>query len=168
MQSGRRRICNVRKATGTGTIARVPGPSGVVEDPRTRLETCYARTGDLGDTCRPTGQQVGGRKLRPHGPRVRPRGVGQRNSTYEAFEQRPAPVHGECGGKAADQGEHSSIWYVPDTERVCAWFHGWGSVRTSCTLGRYSSAIRAACANRALVRIRRNGGENVFSTIGGL
>ena len=25
--------------------------------------------------------------------------------------------------------------------------HGWASVRTSATLGRYSSAIRAACAN---------------------
>ncbi|HWY54924.1 MAG TPA: hypothetical protein VNZ03_10705, partial [Terriglobales bacterium] len=25
--------------------------------------------------------------------------------------------------------------------------HGWASVRTSGTLGRYSSAIRAACAN---------------------
>ena len=25
--------------------------------------------------------------------------------------------------------------------------HGWASVRTSSTLGRYSSAIRAACAN---------------------
>jgi hypothetical protein len=25
--------------------------------------------------------------------------------------------------------------------------HGWGSVRTSCTLGRYSSEIRTGCAN---------------------
>src|ERR1017187_6895113 len=29
-------------------------------------------------------------------------------------------VGGECGGKAADQGERSCIRHVPDTERDCA------------------------------------------------
>jgi hypothetical protein len=29
-------------------------------------------------------------------------------------------VGGEWGGKAADQGDHSSICHVPNTERVCA------------------------------------------------
>ena len=33
MQSGRRRLCNARKAKWAGTIARVPVRSGVVEDP---------------------------------------------------------------------------------------------------------------------------------------
>jgi len=28
-------------------------------------------------------------------------------------------VGGEGGGKAADQGEHFTIWHVPDSERVC-------------------------------------------------
>ena len=37
--------------------------------------------------------------------------------------------------------------HVPDTERVCACSHGWASVRTSCSLGRYSSEIRTGCAN---------------------
>jgi len=43
--------------------------------------------------------------------------------------------------------QHSSIWRAPDTERGLRVFHGWASVRTSCTLGRYSFVIRAACAN---------------------
>ena len=34
IQPGRRRGKNARKATWTGAIARVPGQSGVVEDPR--------------------------------------------------------------------------------------------------------------------------------------
>src|SRR5215471_19292047 len=43
--------------------------------------------------------------------------------------------------------ENTSIRHVPDTERDCACSNGWASVRTRVTLGRYSSAIRAACAN---------------------
>src|SRR5258706_15621872 len=56
-------------------------------------------------------------------------------------------VGGEWGGKAADQGEHFSIWHVPDSERDVYVSHGWASVRTSCSLGRYSSEIRTGCAN---------------------
>jgi hypothetical protein len=33
------------------------------------------------------------------------------------------------------------------TQSGCVRVHGWASVRTGSTLGRYSSAIRAACAN---------------------
>src|SRR5438552_10337407 len=61
--------------------------------------------------------QVGGRRQEPHGPRVRFRGVTQRHSTYEPFEQRRGTVSGECGGKAADQGERLSTSHVLDTER---------------------------------------------------
>jgi hypothetical protein len=39
--------------------------------------------------------QGGGRRPRPHGPRVRPRGVTQRHSTDESFEQRRNIVGGE-------------------------------------------------------------------------
>ena len=45
------------------------------------------------------------------------RGVGQWRSTYETLEQRQEIVGGECGGKAAGQGEHSSVPHVPDTVR---------------------------------------------------
>jgi hypothetical protein len=67
-----------------------------------------------------TEPQDGGRRLRPHGPRVRLRGVTLRRSTYEPFEQRQAVVGGEWGGKAAAQGEHFPIRHVPDSERDCA------------------------------------------------
>ena len=75
--------------------------------PQTRLDTSCTRTG------RPRGypsddRRSGGRRLRPYGPCVRPRGVGQWHSTCETLEQRPGMVGGGCGGKAADQGEHSS------------------------------------------------------------
>ena len=45
IQSGRRRGKYARKATRTGTLARVLGRSGVVEDPTARLETSCTRTG---------------------------------------------------------------------------------------------------------------------------
>src|SRR5258708_7532762 len=76
--------------------------------PQTRLETSCTRTG------RPRGHlrlnQAAGRraKAEPQGPRVRLRGVTQRHSTYEPFEQRQTIVGGEWGGKAGDQGERSS------------------------------------------------------------
>src|SRR5664279_759604 len=40
-----------------------------------------------------------------------------RNSTNESVEQRWETISGERGGKAADQGEHSSAQHVLDTER---------------------------------------------------
>src|SRR5215471_15877627 len=91
--------------------------SGSVRRSR-RPQKLHAREpGDLGDTCGPTRQQVGGRRPRPHGPRARLGGVTQRHSTYEPFEQRHEIVGGEWGGKAADQGERRTIQHAPDTER---------------------------------------------------
>src|ERR1035438_10814140 len=58
-------------------------------------------------------------------------------------------VGGEWGGNAADQGELSSIEHVPDTERVCACPKDGRECGQRGMLGRYSSAIRAACANEA-------------------
>src|SRR3982075_1551064 len=88
--------------------------------PQARLETSCTRTGRPRGCLRQESLQDGGRRLRPYGPRVRLRGVTQRHSTDESFEQRRNIVGGEGGGKAADQGEHFSILHVPDTERVCA------------------------------------------------
>src|ERR1019366_4022279 len=104
--------------------------------------------GDLGDACDESSSQDGGRRLRPHGPRVRLRGVTQQHSTDESFEQRRNIVGGEGGGKAADQGEHSSIRHVPDTERVCACPTGGRVYGQGCPLGRYLSEIRTGCANK--------------------
>src|ERR1019366_8915549 len=109
MQSGRRRPCNARKATWSGTLARVPAQSGVVEDPRHALKLHAREPGDLGDACCPGWWQDGERRLRPHGSHVRSRGVTQRHSTDESLEQRRNIAGGERGGKAADQGERSSI-----------------------------------------------------------
>ena len=58
-----------------------------------------------------------GRRLRPHGPCARLGGVGQRRSTDETLEQGPQTVCGECGGKAAGQGEHPLASHAPDTAR---------------------------------------------------
>jgi len=65
----------------------------------------------------PAPWRTDGRRLRPHGPCARLRGVGQRRSTDETFEQGHQTVCGECGGKAAGQGEHPLASHAPDTER---------------------------------------------------
>src|SRR6202162_249700 len=76
--------------------------------PQTRLETSCTRTGRPRRHLR-LNQAAGRRaKAEPQGQHVRLRGVTQRNSTYEPFEQRREIVGGEWGGKAADQGERSS------------------------------------------------------------
>jgi len=147
MQSGRRRLCNVRKATWTAAIARATDQSGVVEDPTARLETSCTRTGRPRRHLRPTRQQVGGRRLRPYGPRVRLRGVGQRHSTDESFEQRRKARRRRVRREGC--WSRRTLSYSTRTrhragERVS---QGWASVRTGSTLGRYLSAIRAACAN---------------------
>ena len=49
----------------------------------------------MGGACDDIQSQDGGRRLRPHGPHVRLRGVGQRHSTDESFEQRRNIVGGE-------------------------------------------------------------------------
>ena len=62
LQSGRRRCQTVRKATGTGAVARVPGRSCVVEDPRHASILTAREPGDLVDACavsRPTGEGLG-------------------------------------------------------------------------------------------------------------
>ena len=76
--------------------------------PQTRLEASSTRTGRPRRHLRLN--QAGGRraKAEPQGPCVRPRGVTQRHSTYEPFEQRRELVSGEWGGKAVDQGKRSS------------------------------------------------------------
>src|SRR6516162_4373247 len=83
--------------------------------PQTRLDTPAREPGDLGDAC--ASLQADGRRLRPCGPYARLRGVGQRHSTDESFEQRGNTLGGEWGGKAADQGEHPSASHAPDPER---------------------------------------------------
>src|SRR5438445_11235166 len=74
--------------------------------PQARLETSCTRTGRPRGCLRRSWSQDGGRRLRPHGPHVRLWGVTLRHSTDESFEQRQVIVGGECGGKAADGGEH--------------------------------------------------------------
>ena len=89
--------------------------------PQTRLETSCTRTG------RPR------RHLRPKsGSRSAGEGSGHTARVYVPEESHCGVVPmnysnkdgtlvgGEWGGKAADQGEHSPIRHVPDTERVCA------------------------------------------------
>ena len=49
LQSGRRRCQTVRKATGTGAAARVPGRSCVVEDPGHASILSAREPGDLHD-----------------------------------------------------------------------------------------------------------------------
>jgi hypothetical protein len=120
IQPRRRRGKYARKETRTGTLARVLGRSGVVEDPTARLETSCTRTGRPRRHLWWQQPQDGGRRLRPHDPRARLRGVTLRRSTYEPFEQRQAVVGGEWGGKAAAQGEHFPIRHVPDSARDCA------------------------------------------------
>ena len=87
-----------------GDSARL-GPVLRSRRPQARLDTSCTRTGrPRGCLCRHG--QADGRRLRPYGPYARPRGVGQRHSTDETFEQGRKHVGGEGGGKAAEQGEH--------------------------------------------------------------
>src|SRR5712691_7263707 len=76
--------------------------------PQTRLETSCTRTGRPRKHLR-SNQAAGRRaKAEPQGQHVRLRGVTQRHTTDEPYEQRRNIVGGEWGGKAADQGERSS------------------------------------------------------------
>src|SRR5664280_3689991 len=56
----------------------IASPSSVLRSqrPQTRLETSCTRTGRPRRRLRQTKPQDGGRRLRPHGPHARPRGVG--------------------------------------------------------------------------------------------
>src|SRR5260370_9786912 len=77
--------------------------------PQTRLETSCTRTGRTRRQLR-FNQTAGRRaKVEPQGQHVRLRGVTQRNSTYETFEQRREIVGGEWGGKAADGAVDNAV-----------------------------------------------------------
>jgi hypothetical protein len=115
--------------------------------PQTRLETSCTRTGRPRRHLRPVGQQVGGRRPRPHGPRVRHRGVTLRHSTDEPFEQRRNARRRRVGREGC--GSRRTLFHLTRT-RLSAGLrvsHGWRSVRRSVMLSRYSSAIRTGCAN---------------------
>jgi hypothetical protein len=59
---GRQPSKYARLAIRTEAIARACDRSGLVEDPRHTYKLHAREAGDLGDTCRQTGQQVGGRR----------------------------------------------------------------------------------------------------------
>ena len=115
--------------------------------PQTRLDTSCTRTGRPRKCLRRTQWQDGGRRLRPHGPRVRHRGVTLRHSTDEPFEQGRNARRRRVGREGC--GSRRTLFHSTRT-RLSAGLrvsHGWASVRTSCPLGRYSSEIRTGCAN---------------------
>ena len=135
IQPGRRRGKHARKATWTGATARVSVQSGVVEDPTARLETSCTRTGRPRRHLTPVRQQVGERRLRPHGSYARPRGVTLRHSTDESFEQRRQARRRRVRREGC--GSRRTLFHLTRTRlraglRVS---HGWGSVRRSVMLG---------------------------------
>lgn len=67
-------------------------------------------------------------------------------SQTESFEQRWQARRRRVWGKAAYQGEHAPSGTFP-TPSWAARVTQMASVRTSSMLGRYSSTMRAACAN---------------------
>ena len=148
IQPGRRRGKYARKATWTGATARVSVQSGVVEDPTARLETSCTRTGRPRRHLKPVRQQVGERRLRPHGSHARHRGVTLRHSTDESFEQRRQVRQRRVRREGC--GSRRTLFYSTRTRlraglRVS---HGWASVRHTVVAGRYSSEIRTGCANQ--------------------
>jgi len=95
----------------------------------------------------PVRQQVGERRLRPHGSRARHRGVTLRHSTDESLEQRRQVRRRRVRREGC--GSRRTLFHLTRTRlraglRVS---HGWGSVRRSAMLGRFSSEIRTGCAN---------------------
>ena len=93
--------------------------------PQTRLEASCTRTGRPPGRLGPNWVETGPRRRKPHGGYERSEGVGPRNSTDEAAEQRGATFGGGGGGKGVAQGEHRPIRHVPDTERENACARGW-------------------------------------------
>ena len=148
IQPGRRRGKYARKATWTGATTRVPVQSGVVEDPTARLETSCTRTGRPRRHLTPVRQQVGERRLRPHGSHARHRGVTLRHSTVESFEQRRQVRRRRVRREGC--GSRRTLFHLTRTRlraglRVS---HGWASVRPTAMAGRYPSEIRTGCANQ--------------------
>jgi hypothetical protein len=113
--------------------------------PRHALETSCTRTGRH---LTPVRQQVGERRLRPHGSHARRRGVILRHSTDESFEQRRQVRRRRVRREGC--GSRRTFFHLTRTRlraglRV---FHGWASVRPTDMAGRYSSEIRTGCANQ--------------------
>jgi hypothetical protein len=93
-------------------------------------------------------QQVGGRRLRPHGPHGRLRGVTLRHSTDESFEQRRNARRRRVRREGC--GSRRTLFHLTRTRlraglRVS---HGWATVRPTDRVGRNSSEIRTGCANQ--------------------
>src|SRR5260370_2186290 len=77
--------------------------------PQASLETSCTRTGKPRRHLRLNQTEGRRAKVEPQGQHVRLRGVTQRNSTYEPFEQRREIVGGEWGGKAADGAVDNAV-----------------------------------------------------------
>ena len=77
--------------------------------PQTRLEASCTRTGRPPGRLGPNRVETGPRRRKPYGGHVRSGGVGPRNSTDEAAEQRGVTFGGSGGGKGVAQGEHRPI-----------------------------------------------------------
>ena len=116
--------------------------------PQTRLETSCTRTGRPRRHLTPVRQQVGERRLRPHGSHARHRGVTLRHSTDESFEQRRQVRQRRVRREGC--GSRRTLFHLTRT-RLRAGLrvpHGWASVRPTAMAGRYSSEIRTGCANQ--------------------
>ena len=116
--------------------------------PQTRLETSCTRTGRPRRHLTPVRQQVGERRLRPHGSHARHRGVTLRHSTDESFEQRRQARRRSVRREGC--GSRRTLFHLTRT-RLSAGLrvpHGWASVRPTAMAGRYSSEIRTGCANQ--------------------
>jgi hypothetical protein len=116
--------------------------------PQTRLETSCTRTGRPRRCLRRNQSQDGGRRLRPHGPRVRPRGVTRRHSTDESFEQRRNARWRRVRREGC--GSRRTLIHLARTRHRAGLrvVHGWASVRPTAMAGRYSSEKRTGCANQ--------------------
>jgi len=77
--------------------------------PQTRPEASCTRTGRPLGRLGPNRVETGPRRRKPYGGHVRSGGVGPRNSTDEAAEQRGVTFGGSGGGKGVAQGEHRPI-----------------------------------------------------------
>jgi hypothetical protein len=125
-----------------------PWPVRRSRRPQTRLETSCTRTGRPRRHLTPVRQQVGERRLRPHGSHARHRGVTLRHSTDESFEQRRQARRRRVRREGC--GSRRTLVHLTRTRlraglRVS---HGWASVRPTDMAGRYSSEIRTGCANQ--------------------
>ena len=115
--------------------------------PQTRLETSYTRTGRPRRCLLPDfgGRRAGegsGRTARMHVPEESDSGIVPMNHSNQDGTSLAESEEGRLLIK--ENTLPSGTYPTLSGLRVS---HGWASVRTSGTLGRDSSAIRAACAN---------------------